>query len=396
MPFFVKSGLGWPLLVALFVCKIAAGIAYARFYALPQYIAGADTWRFFELSKAETDWLLTNPFAFLQDIFHHGYASSGNIFYGKNTYWNDLKSNVVIKLLAVCNVFTLKNYYADIILFNFLFFFGPVAFYRVMAAVFASKKWVMVVTVFLLPSFLFWCSGIHKDGLMFTCLAVFIFYVHKQMAANKILPGPFILCLLSFGLLFALRNIICLLLVPALLVWWLCHKYPFKKIVVISVVYGLCFTLFFVSPYLYSGFNLPEYAVEKQTEFRLLQGGSQIPLRDLQPNFISFVQFLPSALDIALLRPHIGEIKNISYVPAIAELFVLWFLTGLFIFNKKKPVVGNSYIAVVVFCFCFAFSYLLLSGYTVTFSGAIVRYKSIMLPLVFCPLICMTNIDKKK
>jgi hypothetical protein len=90
-----------------------------------------------------------------------------------------------------------------------------------------------------------------------------------------------------------------------------------------------------------------------------------------------------------------AEIKNASYLPAVAELFLLWFLAGLFLLNKHKLPAGSHHNAVVIFCFCFAFSYLLLSGYTVTFSGAIVRYKSIILPLIFCPLTCITNIDKK-
>ncbi len=395
LPFFNKSGLGWPLLILLFICKIAAGFAYARFYAMPQYLAGSDTWRFFEASKLETDWLLTNPLAFVKDIFHHGYANSGNIFYGQNSYWNDLKSNVVIKLLAVCNVFTFKNYYADLVFFNFLFFFGPVAFYRVMADVFTGKKWAIVVTVFLLPSCLFWCSGIHKDGLIFTCLALLIFYSYKQLVATKTSLFCIMACFFCLLALFAMRNVICLLLVPALLVLWLCYKYPSKRILTITMVYGLCVALFFVSPYIYQGVNLPQYAVEKQNEFKLLQGGSQIHLRPLQPTFVSFMQFLPSALDVALLRPHIAEIKNVSYVPAVGELFLLWFLAGLYFINEKKPVEGNAQTAVVIFCFAFALSYLLLSGYTVTFSGAIVRYKSIILPLIFCPLTCMANIGKK-
>ncbi len=397
MPFFTKSGLGRPLLVALFILKTVAAVAYAKFYALPQYIAGSDTWRFFELSKTETDWLLSNPAAFIRDIFHHGYANgSGNIFKGQNSYWNDLKSNIIIKLLAVCNVVTFKNYYADAVIFNLLFFIGPAAFYRAMAEVFPGKKWLMVCSVFLLPSFLFWCSGIHKDGLIFTCIALLIFNLNMQFKAGKPLIKAAITSLVCFIMLFALRNIICLLLLPALAVWYMCLRWPGKKLIITAAVYGACVAVFFLSPYLYKGGNLPLYAVEKQNEFKQLQGNSQIKVRDLQPNFISFVQFLPSALDIALLRPHIAEIKNASYLPAVAELFLLWFLAGLFIIDLKSNLLGRQPAAIVVFCFCFAFSYLLLTGYTVTFSGAVVRYKSIILPLLFCPLICLTNIDKNK
>jgi len=371
-------------------------MAYAWFYSLPQYITGSDTWRFFEASKPETDMLLSNPWTFIKDIFHHGYNNgAGNIFNGENSYWNDLKSNVVIKLMAVCNVLTFRHYYSNIILFNFIFLFGPVAFYRVMQQSFPQKKWLLIITVFMLPSFLFWCSGIHKDGLIFLTLALVIFYFNQLLNSSKLQVGALLIFLCSFALLFALRNIICLLLLPALLTWFLCHRYPNRRPVVIGAVYGICIIFFFLTPYISPSLNLPAYAAEKQHEFMQLQGGSQIKVQPLQPTFVGFARFLPNALDIALLRPHISEVHNASYLPAILELFLLWFLIGLFILSKKHYPENGNHIAIIIFCFCFAFTYLLLSGYTVTFSGAIVRYKSIVLPLMFCPLVCITNISKQ-
>jgi len=395
LPFFGKTGLGRPLLVGLFVCKIVAGLAYAKFYSLPQYIDGSDTFRYFEMSKTETDWLLSNPWAFVKDFFHYGYASSGNLFSGQNSYWNDLKSSSIIKLLAVCNVFTLKSYYADLVLFNFIFFVGPVAFYRVMNNVFDGKKWVKVISIFLLPSFLFWCSGVHKDGLLFTCLAMLIFSVHKQVTAGKIVPFALVVCISCMVGIFALRNVVCLLLLPALAVWGLYNVFAAKKWLVVGAVYGICAVLFFASAYLRPSLSMPQYTINKQNEFKVLKGGSQVQVRNLQPTALSFLAFMPTAADMALLRPHIAEIKNISYVPAIGELFVLWFLAGLFLVNYSKVTNTKPQPAVVIFCLCFALSYLLLAGYTVTFSGAIVRYRSIVLPLLFCPLVCMANIRSK-
>ena len=108
-------------LPALFSLKILAGAAYGLFYMQPQYYGTkSDTWVFFELSKNETDWLLHDPIGFLKDIFTNGYQQSSNLFSGVNSYWNDLKETVVVKIMAVCNVFTLKSYFSNIIFFNFL------------------------------------------------------------------------------------------------------------------------------------------------------------------------------------------------------------------------------------------------------------------------------------
>ena len=175
---------GW--LTGLFSLKIIAGLVYAWFYLRPAYYATSDTWRYFELSKAETDWLLKDPLAFLQDIFTNGYQQTGNLFLQNNSYWNDLKSNIIIKFLALCNVVTFKNYFADIVFFNFIFFFGPVALYRLTKQLFPVDKFLLITSIFLIPSFLFWCSGIHKDGFIFACIALILFYFYKQILNRKI------------------------------------------------------------------------------------------------------------------------------------------------------------------------------------------------------------------
>ncbi len=171
VPFFRNTGLhkGW--LVGLFLVKIASGFAYAWFFSLPQYVATADTWGFYRDSLKETDWLLRDPAGFVTDLFHYPYEQSGNLFAGVSSYWNDLKNNVFIKLMAVINVCTDKDYHTNIIVFNFLYFFGPVALFRLVKSSWQFDQRWLVLPVFLLPSFVFWCSGIHKDGLIFSCHA---------------------------------------------------------------------------------------------------------------------------------------------------------------------------------------------------------------------------------
>lgn len=392
IPFFKNSGISNRWLIGLFILKIFAGVLYGLFYAQPQYYAGSDTWHFFELSKNETDWLTKDPFAFIKDIFFYGYDRPGNLFIGENSYWNDLKSNIIIKLMALCNVFTFKNYYANTILLNFLFFFGPVAFFRVIKNLVTGNNTITLITVFCIPSFLFWCSGAHKDGLIFTSLAIVTYHVYKQLKAKHFILISLIQSILFFILLFALRNFMALLLIPALVVWILCEIYYNKKTLVVSFVYFICILFFFLSPLISRQLNLPAYVVEKQNEFKQLEGNSQIKVPALTDNVVSFVSFLPTAIDIALFRPHISEVKNKSYIPAITEIWILCFIVVTSIFVKKQRELWNS--GFIIFCFCFSISVLLLAGYTITFSGAIVRYRSLVLPVLIAPLISSIAVKK--
>ena len=398
IPFFKKSGLNNYWLIGLFALKVAAGIAYGLFYSQPQYAQGSDTWRFFAASEGETDWLLRDSFGFIKDLFTYGYQQSGSLFNSTNSYWNDLKSNVIIKLMAVFNVLTLKNYYADIIFFNFIFFFGPIAFYRVVKVKINSNKIILIAFIFCIPSFLFWCSGMHKDGLIFMATALIIFYFDKWLMEKRFSFSSMLICILCVISIFALRNFVLLLLFPALLTWWLCERMHSKKILVLICVYGLCLAIFFIAPYINSDLNFPAYIVSKQNEFKSLGGNSQIQLPVLEPSFMGFVKFFPVAADIAFLRPHFTETANIAYLPAIAENISLYVLILYAFFklatNRNDQRLSSSAISFIIFCYGFAISNLLISGYTVTLTGAIVRYRSFILSFLIVPLSYLIYIKK--
>ena len=389
--FVKKAGLNKWWIIGLFAVKVFAGLVYAWFYKQPAYFATSDTWHFFELSKGETDWLLHDPIAFFKDIFMYGYERSGNLFVGGNSYWNDLKSNLIIKLLAVCNVFTLKDYYANIVLFNFIFFFGPVALYRIVNKLFHVNRLLLIAGIFLIPSFLFWCSGIHKDGLIFSCTAVIVFHFHQQLIEKKLLWKSIAVMLVLMIILFGLRNFMAILLSGSIVVWTLCFFLPqHRKVILLSVVV-LGGTAFFLSGKIIPAADLPQYVIQKQSEFKQLSGTSSIDVPPLENNAVSFIKFLPAALDIALFRPHVTEIKNISYVPAVAEIFLFWAVVLLSLFVKSKITYNSNQISFLIFCLFFSFSFLLLAGYTITFSGAIVRYKASILPFLFVPVVQKIN-----
>ncbi|MBX2931342.1 MAG: hypothetical protein KF781_05280 [Chitinophagaceae bacterium] len=372
------------MLVLLFMLKVVAGLGYAMFYNLPSYHADSDSFRYFHYSIEETDMLLKSPLLFLKDLFSYGYNDIGNVFIGNNSYWNDLKSNIVIKLLAVCNVFSFKNYYINIIFFNFFFFFGLIGFFRVMNNIFLHKGLWLLIPIFCIPSFLFWSSGIHRDGLIFSATGLIIYFFYNSMNDKFTVRNTlFIVALLL--LLFAVRNYVCLALIMSLTAWFVSTKTN-RALASFITMYVLAIIVFFLSGNFHSSFNLLAYIANKQHEFVQLSGGSEITLPLLQPTISGFVSYLPAALDMALLRPHITELKNLSYLPAVAETILLFALLILFfIYRDKKQSIHPAVLA----CIFLGFSLLLIAGYTVTFSGAIVRYRSFVLPLIITPLVGM-------
>lgn len=392
IPFFKNSGIGRSTLILLFNIKILAAFAYAKYYSLPKNFANADTWRYYKLSLAETKMLIANPSFFIKDLFIYGYTSTGNIFRGENTYWNDLKSNIPIKLMAVFNVVAASDYYTNIILFNFLFLFGLVALYKVFVQLYPSKKRIIIYSLFLLPSTLFWCSGIHKDGLILSALGMIIYCCHNLIIKKKLL-NQLLIILISGLLIFSLRNYLLFALLPALFCWGLSENYKQKKYFIFFTVYLLVIVCIFLIPYFLPSINLPAFLTGKQEEFLQLASSSVIKTSPLQPTFYSFITHLPHAIDMAFFRPHINEFKNYSYLPSIIENIILLLLIVLSIFTIKR---SQQVTPFVLHSLAFSISILLICGYTIPSTGAIIRYKSVVLPLLITPLLCMGDFSFSK
>jgi hypothetical protein len=178
---------------------------------------------------------------------------------------------------------------------------------------------------------------------------------------------------------------------PALLVWFLCSSFPSKSKQIAIAIYAVGIILFFVSAHTSLQTNLPEYVIQRQSEFKQLPGNSAISTPLLENNLSSFIRFLPTAIDIAFFRPHLTEIRNKSYIPAAVEIVLLWsiIISSLFIKRKKNP--SPQQAAFIIFCICFSISFLLIAGYTITFSGAIVRYRAVVLPFIFIPALIRIN-----
>ena len=395
IPFFKKSGIAWWLLVGLFVLKVVSGVAYGFYFNLPAQRVGADTWRFYRESLPETELLLHNPALFVKSLFMSNYAERGGLFSGTNSYWNDLKDNLIFKLLAICNVFSRTNYYTNVIFFNFLHLFGLVAFYRLVKPYSTVHQYLLLIPIFLMPSFLFWGSGIHKDGLLLSALGMFL-YCFNQVIKKERKSKHFVMIIFTFLLIFFIKSYVAIALFPAVLGWWLADRNHQRHEFYFLSVYSGCILLLMIVSLFGSHYNALFYVANKQHEFLLLKGNSAINVPTLRPTVESVLHYLPTAIDIAFIRPHISEIKNIAYTMAFGEtLLNASILIAFLLFAKHKRLMPPFYIC----CIYFALTVLLLDGYTVTFTGAIVRYRSLMLPILITPIVAMipfSSLGKEK
>lgn len=347
-----------------------------------------DTLVFHREGLIEYHLLFTNPKDYFSNLFYSGYGTGyGGLFSSANSYWNDLTSNLIIKFLSLCDIFSFGNYYVNVIFYNYVIFFGAIGLYRVFDMVYANKKYQLIATCFLLPSLLFFSSTIHKEGLIYAAIGVAVFNIQTALyktgfTARRIIYISFALCFI-----FLQRNYVLLAFLPAAFAWMLSviKKYPGWLTFITTYTAGAI--LFFAAGELSPKLNLPRKVSQKQWDFKQLQiPSTYIIIDSLAPTFKGFASNAPQALNHSLLRPYFADNKlSMSLLPFSVELFIYEMLVLLFIFVGNKTGTQNPFI---LFCLFFSLSILLIIGYTVPIIGAIVRYRSIYLPFILTPIVC--------
>jgi len=354
-----------------------------------------DTWSFHYSSLKETQLLYNNPHEYLVNLFRDPYEGGVSKFLGTNdSYWNDLKGNFFIKLLSVFNIFSFGNYYTNVIFYSFISMFGPVAIYRVMSDVYPGKKIQVLIAVFLIPSFLYWTSGLHKEGLIFLGLSLVIFNFYFGIRERKVSTPSVLFVVLGLLLVLVLRNFLIVIIVPALIAWLLASRLNKKPLAVFGLCYLFFVILFFTAKYVNSNLDFPKAVVTKQKEFVALVGNSSVPMEELKPKFSSFLVNVPQAISLSILRPYLSDVRHILSLAAAAETELLLFLFILFLFWNRKDRKRQDGLVFTYFCLFLAFSVLITIGYVVNNLGAIVRYRSIVLPLLLTPVFAGINWER--
>lgn len=391
MKFFSEAVPGKRILIALFLVRVIAGLLNG--YLNLNYFRDSDTVFFQQEGIAEYHLLFNHTAEYFTNIFHSNHNNSYSGFLeSSDSYWNDTRSNLIVKMLSVFNIFSGKNFYINTLFYNFLVFFGAVALYKVFIRIFPSYSFVVIAGIFLLPSVIYFTSGIHRDGLVFLSLSMLMYHVFYLLRNKEFSWKRILIALLSLALILLLRNFVFITLAPALIAWIWAERRPQFSFLIFSGVYFFVAILFFCSGFFSPKFDLPAHVSSRQLAFIQISrnGASAININPLYPNFRSFLNNTPQAINHSLMRPYLTEHLNFLYVLAGFEILFYEMLFLLFLlFPKKHPTAPLVYFSVF-----FSITMFLVIGYTIPIIGAIARYRSIYFPLLLIPVICHTDWNK--
>ncbi len=345
-----------------------------------------DYWGLNRDGWAEHQLLRSDPQEFIRNIFYSPYDHYGGFFNSVGSYWNDLKNNLILKLLALFDFFSRGNYYINSLFFNCFGFFAHIAFYRVFIHLFPGKKWQAVIGCFLLPSTLYFSSGIHKDLIVFTMLGLYCYSLYFSLQ-HRFTPKRVFFLLVAMLAILLTRNFLLIALIPASFALVLSQKRKWNPILCFSGVYAIGITFLLLLQWAIPAFEPLKIITQKQYDFlQLPAAASQLPMQTLQPDAISIFKQIPIAFNHGFLRPYLWEpAGRFSFFFAL-EIIIYLFLLLLLVLRKDDRHSFNR--PFLLFAIFFAVSMIIITGLIIPNSSSIVRYKSLYLPLLITPILC--------
>ncbi|OWY25711.1 hypothetical protein C7N43_31045 [Sphingobacteriales bacterium UPWRP_1] len=380
LPFFDVPAMPRPVFMAAFLLKVAGGLL---FIVINQryFYDGGDSRVYFTAGKTIYNTLFQNPLHFLELTFGpnarkppaHLAAIIENI-----PAWNDVRTYMIIRVNALAHLVSFHYYSIHAILGAFMGFTGLAGIYKTFAGYFPQKRVWFFVLFFATPSVLYWTSGLHKEGISLLCLGMAV-YRFGLLVTNKVTPRGVVAWLVWILLLALFRPYTFGLLMPALTLWFIAQKQNYKPLPVFAAAYTAGFALLAVISKLLPKLNVFAVIADIRYYFVMYKtGGSEIDLQLMQPTWLAALQEMPRALVNTLLRPEPWGNMDVAQQLAALETLAFTLFAALCLLLANLRTSQNR--AFLCCCLFFSVTSFLLIGLTTDNLGAIVRYRSILLP----------------
>jgi len=406
--FFRNSGISSKKLHLIFAIKFGVGLFLTWIYSKHYPIRSeADIFKYFDDSEILFSALKEHPSDFFKMLFGIG---NDNQYFFDNYYiemnnwdrqfdshlYND--SHTIIRINAVIRIISFGVFHVHTLFFCFFSMIGLTAIHRVIKKHFKEKGNALLICLFLLPSVLFWSSGVLKEAILLMGMGLLLFSLDKIIYLKR---NIFYLLLLLCTLLVLLyiKFYVLIVLSPVLLAWIINQYWSIKKkyITYIFIITLGSITLFNIEK-ITPQYDFKEILVRKQQDFKGLanhmNSGSQFELTDIEQNFLSIIKVTPEAITNCFIRPLPSKSTGIIQWFAITEnlfiLLMLFFAAVGLIKNKSIPVESSN-----LFLFGIALTLLLFTiiGLTTPVAGALVRYKVPALPFLTASLLLLIDLN---
>ena len=289
-------------------------------------------------------------------------------------YWYQSSGYTMIRLQAILRFFSLGNYSVHIVFWNFFATLGLAYTYTSIRKFYKDDNEILLYSTFLIPSFLFWGSGVHKEAVCFFSLGMILYHFLKLLKKPTQLSN-WLLVISSAFLLILIRPYTFLLFLPVLLTLTWCSNNHNAVLGKYAAIYSAS-SIFVVIISSFTSFNVFEKIRRMQEVYsKYYIGESDISLPTIDANLTSILMATPTAFYNVVFRPTYWDTQNFLASLAFWETYILLAILFFFIiYGRLMPKEKQALFYGFLF---FSISYIILIGLTINNLGAIVRYRSV-------------------
>jgi hypothetical protein len=401
--FFGLGGIKRRYMVGVYLLKVLCGVLLAGVYTW--YYSdrhSGDAYRFFDDAAILYQSLHeSGPATYLKLVTGIGIQSDPEAleYYLRATHMerphytgfaND--NATIVRANALVMLFSMGHYHVHTAVWCFMSMAGLTALLRLLLMFFPRKRAAMFFSVMLLPTTLFWGSGVLKEGLLIAGLGFFLLAFFRYIYGEE-KRSDWLLMAAALFLLLVTKGYVLFCLIPALVGLLLSKATGGRHFWVwFSIPHALVVVLLFVGPHLGDGFKIWELMALRQDAFYNVAqssgSGSVIALPPIE-SAADALRNVPHALTVTYLRPWPWEWTSLMYVPAALENLLLMLCLAVMLWNFRRP----YGLALPVIAFGLSFAVLLgaLTGQVVPVLGAVVRYKLPGLIFLFVTVFACTD-----
>ena len=388
IPFVKKTGLGSKLVGTLFLYRIIGAVLIG--WISYKYAPQNDYWSLHTEGVLEYDMLKSNPKLFFKALLPLNSDSQFSSFFSTtHSYWNELRNNIIIKLLALLNFISFGNYYINALFINVFAFLGSIGLYRTFVHMYKAKNNLLIFCCFLIPTTIYFSAGIHKDAIVFGALGLYSYALYF-MAEEGFSYKKLVLFIISFLTLVLMRNFLLLALIPATIGFLMSKKYRISHFKISIAFFILSIITIVITENFFPKFLPLQIITQRKTDFDNLRlAHSQLDTFDLKPTLTSFFKNSRIAFDHGFLRPYIWETNNIFSFLLSVELFIfeVLILMWLFFCFKYRYFKKLQFQPFQFYMLLIAVIMIVTIGFIVPNYNSIARYRSLFLSYLITPIL---------
>ena len=396
--FFNIPGIPQRWIQGLFWLKILVGLGLWAIYTWHYtYRDTSDAFRYFD--DAMVIYRTGDPLIFFKFLFGIGLDSEEFIpLFEQMHGWSSSYSYgiindnpFIIRVNMLLSLLSHGYYHVHTVFMAFLSTVGGVALLKMFRQWRAVPVRWLVLVCFLIPSLLFWSSGVLKEAPLLAVLGLTCYQLSMWYHRNQ----SWRLALIAVGVftLFFIKGYVVLAFIPAVISLMVMRLVAGRKWVVAAVVHVVLLIFALNSSVILPQGDLAYVLSKKQVDFynvaEAQEAGSTIAIPSIGSSADLLLQS-PGAIYRTYFRPDWRDLKGLFQWFLAGENLVLTMLIVLCLLFFKKPDV--SALPIVLFSLSVVLTLGLIIGSTVPILGAVVRYKIPALPFLGFLLLTFTDL----